>query len=167
LILNFTRIDLTKHEIDDFRDKPDEINNEPDEMSNSQYIRYVSEAELALNKIKEELSNLKYLKDISEAELMFFYDTPELTAITGELNLSLSAFERTLISSINQLLQVFSENNVRISNGEKVRDIVIEAKRNRSGILVNWYQNRYNSFSLIRTFNENLKKVLRNRLESL
>lgn len=160
LVLNFTRTDLIKYEIDNF-------NEEKDDVSISKTIRFISEGEISLNKIKEELSNLKYLRDISEAELMFFYDESELNSIIGELNLSLSEFERALVRSINHLLQVFSELTVKISSGQLTKDDIIEAKRKRSDVLANWYQERYNSFSFIRTFNKNLKKTLLQRLTSL
>jgi|SRR6185437_178506 len=64
LVLNFTKTDLIKNEIDYFDDNG--------EISDLELRRYVSESESILNKIKEELSNLKYLRDISESELMFF-----------------------------------------------------------------------------------------------
>jgi hypothetical protein len=160
LVLNFTRTDLIKYEIDNFDEKNGEV-------SNSKFLRYISDAELILNKIKDEVSNLKYLMDISESELMFFYDKPELTSIIGELNLSLSEFERSLFRSINLLLQVFTEISVIASNGTLTKEAIIEAKRKRSDILANWYEDRYNSLFFIRTFNGNLKSTLLERLTSL
>jgi hypothetical protein len=160
LVLNFTRTDFVKNEIDYFDDKDGDV-------SDLELRRYISEAESILNKIKEELSNLKYQRDISESELMFFYDEIELTSIIGELNLSLSEIERNLIGSINSLLQVFTEIPGKISAGQLPKGIIIEAKRRRSDILTKWYENRYDSLSFIRTFNENLKKILHNRLKSL
>jgi len=159
LVLNFTKTDLIKNEIDYFDDNG--------EISDLELRRYVSESESILNKIKEELSNLKYLRDISESELMFFYDEQDLGSIIRELNLSLSEFERNLIGSINSLLQVFTEMIVKINAGQLPRGIIIEAKRKRSDILTKWYENKYNSLSFVRTFNENLKKILHNRLKNL
>jgi hypothetical protein len=160
LVLNFTRPDLIKHEIDNFHEKNGTV-------SDFELRRYISETELVLNKIKEEVSNLKYLRDISESELMFFYDEQELTSITGELNLSLSELERALFRSINLLLQVFTEITVKINGDQPAKDIIIEAKRKRSDILADWYEERRNSLSFIRIFNENLKKTLLKRLMSL
>jgi len=173
LILNFTRTDFTKYEIDSFGNTVDDAGNEletfsrTDEISNPQYFRYTSEIETSLNKTKEELSNLKYLKDISESELMFFYSASELIAITSEFNLALAALERTMISAINQLLQVSKESTVKVNSGASINDTIIELKRKRSDILANWHENRRNTSSLIRSFNENLKKVLFERLNSL
>jgi len=79
----------------------------------------------------------------------------------------LSEFERNLIGSINSLLQVFTEMIVKINAGQLPRGIIIEAKRKRSDILTKWYENKYNSLSFVRTFNENLKKILHNRLKNL
>jgi hypothetical protein len=160
LVLNFTRTDFIKYEIDYFEDKEGKV-------SDLELRRYISEAESVLNKIKEELSNLKYLKDISESELMFFYDETKLISIIGELDLSLSEFERNLIGSINSLLQVFTEVNVKINDGKMPKDIIIEVKRKRSEIITRWYENRRISLSNIRTFNNDLKNLLHNRLRSL
>jgi hypothetical protein len=160
LVLNFTRTDFTKYEIDYFEDKVGKV-------SDLELRRYISEAELILNKIKEELSNLKYLKDISESELMFFYDEMELSSLIDELNLSLSEFERNLMGSINYLLQVFAEITVKINDGELAREIIIEAKRKRSDIITIWYENKLISLSNIPIFNEKLKKTLHQRLKSL
>ncbi|MBS1532303.1 MAG: hypothetical protein JSU01_18520 [Bacteroidetes bacterium] len=160
LVLNFRRPDLIKNEIDDFDEKDGMV-------SDLELRRYISEAESILNKTKEEVSNLKYLRDISESELMFFYDDKRLNAVIDELNLSLSQFERYLTGSINSLLQVFAEINIKISAGQLAKESIIEAKRKRSDILTNWYANRYNSLSFIRTFNQNLKNLLHDRLTKL
>ena len=149
-----------KYEVDDF----DEEN---DEASNIATFRYVSDGELILNKIKEDLSNLKYLRDISESELTFFYDKPELAVIISELNLSLSAFERALIHSINLLLQVFKETAIRTNSEQSPKEIIIDAKRKRSVILANWYEDRDSNFSYIRTLNSKLKDTLHKRLMQL
>jgi hypothetical protein len=160
LVLNFTKPDLIKYEIDNFdKDK--------DDISDLKTLRYISEAELILNKIKEDISNLKYLKDISESELMFFYYEPKLTSIMEKLNSSLSEFERALLRTINLLLQVFNEITVKTSSGQLTVEILLEAKIKRSEILAKWYIDRYNSLSFIRTFNEDLKKTLLERLMSL
>ena len=140
LVLNFTRTDLIKYDVDNFSD---------------------------LNKIKDEISNLKYSRDLSESELMFFYYEPELTSILGKLNLTLSEFERSLLSSINLLSQVFTEAVVKINNGTIIEEIDEETKRKRSDILANWYEERRNNFDFIRTFNEDLKTILLKRLMSL
>jgi hypothetical protein len=160
LALNFKKTDLYKYEIDDFEE-------ENGQVSDLELRRYISEAESILNKIKEELSNLKYLQDISESELKFFYDEPELNSIIDKLNLSLSGFERNLNSSINSLLQVFKEINVKINTGELLKGIIIETKRKRSAILTKLYDDRYDSLSNIRILDENLKKALHKRLKSL
>lgn len=160
LVLNITRADLTKHEIDTF-DKDKDV------ISNLTLLRLVSESEPILKKIKEEVSNLKYLGDISESELMFFYDKPELTSIIRELNLSLSQFERALFRSINSLLQVCTEATSRINNEQATNEIILEVQRKRSDILANWYEERRNSYDFILKFNENLKLLLHDRLMSL
>ena len=160
LVLNFTRTDLIKYEIDNFDE-------ESGEMTDPELRRQISDAEAILNKIKEELSNLKYLRDISESELTFFYNEPQLSSVIDKLNLSLSEFERNLTISINSLLQVFTEINVKINAGLLPKEIIIEAKRTRSDILTKLYENRRNSLSFIRTFNENLKNILHDRLKSL
>ena len=98
---------------------------------------------------------------------MFFYDDLQLNAAISELNLSLSEFERNLLGSINTLLQVFAEMTAKINAGESVLKIIVDGKRKRSDILTNWYENRYNNLSFIRTFNENLKNLLHDRLKSL
>jgi hypothetical protein len=160
LVLNFTKPDLIKYEIDNFDKGKDDI-------SDLKTLRYISEAELILNKIKEDISNLKYLKDISESELMFFYYEPKLTSIIEKLNSSLSEFERALLRTINLLLQVFNEITVKTNSGLLTIEVLLEAKIKRSEILAKWYIDRYNSLSFIRTFNEDLKKTLLERLMSL
>jgi hypothetical protein len=162
LILNITRTDLIKQEIDDFVRYPN-MPIIPTPMA----IRYISESELILNNLKEEVLNLKYLRDVSESELRFFYDKPELRSIISELNLSLSQFERALFRSINSLLQVSSEATIKINNGQLTNDLIEEIQRKRSDILASWYDERRNSFDFIITFNENLKLMLHNRLMSL
>jgi len=166
LVLNFTKAELIKNEIDSLEEKDSKI---PDTElpSKLELLRYISEAELVLNRTKEELSNLKYLRDISESELMFFCDEVELNSIIDELNLSLSGFERNLIGSINSLLQIFKEIAVKINADHLLMEIIIETKRKRSDIITKWYEDRYNSLSIIRTFSEKLKKSLHDRLKSL
>ncbi len=85
----------------------------------------------------------------------------------GSSNLSLSEFERNLNSSINSLLQVFKEITVKVNAGQMPKEIIIEAKRKRSDIITKLYENRRINLSVIRTFNEELKKILHNRLKSL
>jgi len=160
LVLGFTKADLIKHEIDNFDE-------EKDKHSSAKTLAYLADGELMLNKMKEELSNLKYLRDISESELMFFYDEPELAAIIGELNLSLAEFERALFRSVNLLLQIFSETSTKINNRVSLKDAIIDAKRTRSDVLANWYEDRYTSLTFIRKFTKSLKEILHNRLTSL
>jgi len=161
LVLSFMRTDLIKYEIDNFDENVDKKN------ISFLSLRYISESELTLNKVKEELSNLKYLKDIAESELMFFYDKPELSAIISELNLALLELERTLFGSINFLLQIFAEATVKVNNRNIDKAFIVEMKRKRSDIFANWYEDRRKSFLLIRNFNENLKNSLLKRLTSL
>jgi hypothetical protein len=163
LVLNFTKTDFIKNEIDYF----EEDEEDKDVASDLELRRYISEAESILNKIREELINLKYLMDISESELMFFYDDQELISITKELNLSLSEFERNLISSINSLLQVFKEIPAKINSGRVPNEIIVELRKKRSEILTKWAEDRKVSLYIIRIFNENLKKILHKRLKSL
>jgi|GEM_PF-1537250 len=160
LVLNYKRPDLIKNEIDNFDEKNGTV-------SDLELRRYISEAELVLTKIREDIFNLTYLRDISESELIFFYDEMELNSVINKLNLSLSELERHLTGSINSLLQVFTEITVKINEGELLKEIIIEAKRKRSEILTNWYENRINSLSFIRTFNQDLKEILHHRLKSL
>lgn len=165
LVLNLTRPDLNKDEIDYFIEKDGKFGQSESKITKDELVRYISEAELILNKTKEDISNLKYLRDIAEAELMFFYDEIELISLIEKLNLLLSEFEKSLFHSINLLLQVFKEINVNDKRLPKA--IVVELKVKRSVILANWYTERRDTFTFIRTFNENLKTTLLKRLKGL
>lgn len=165
LVLNIQKSDLTKFEIDEFVEEG--IDGKYVEVSDLELRRYVSEAELSLNKIKEDLSDLRYLQNISESELKFFYDATEINSNIDDMNLSLSQFERNLVLTINLLLQIFRESIVKLNSGHESREILIETKRKRSEIITKWYEDSFDSLLLIRNFNNSLKSRLHNRLKGL
>jgi DNA repair ATPase RecN len=163
LVLNLERVDLVKKEIDYFN--PDDP--VKDRISELELRRYAADAELILNKTKEDIVNLQYLKEVSESELAFFFDENDINDVIKRLNLSLSKFDRDLSGTITQLLLVSRTIDEKMRSGKSSMEVTIELRKSRSDILASWDEERRKSSIIIRTFNLSLKKVLHKRLRNL
>lgn len=160
LVLNLERVNFLQEEIDGF----DQDN---DTVTELELRKYNSTSVSNMNKVREDIVNLQYLKEISESELAFFADEDEIGNVIKRLNLSLSKFDRDLSGTITQLLLLSRNVDEKMGLGKSPTEVTVDLRRSRSNILTEWKEKKLENSGIIRTFNVLLKEALHKRLKSL